>query len=107
MPALKAFLTKTVVLNVASVIAYLNSLFGSLWGQIVSFLSTNPVGITIAAILSILALLAITTLINIFICGCLQIDYISGIVFHGWFNFEFVQTDVLSSKPNSRPVVFS
>lgn len=91
------------ILYCTSIALYLRSIFASLWSNVCSFLSTSPIGIAISLVLTFFATAAILTLVNIFICGCLQIDYICGFVIHnGWFNIESFCTNPLD--PNNTPI---
>ena len=62
----------------------------------------------IGVILAIIAIVTIYLLVEVFICGLERADYINGIVIHGWFNFEYVHTNIYNqSLPNPKQVVFA
>lgn len=99
---------KAAVLFGASLQVYLQSVIAPLWAKIVAFLSTTPIGLAISLILTVLAAVAISTIISLFVCGCMYVDYMSGVIIHGWFNYEFVSTDITNQiMPNTKPVLFS
>ena len=106
MPTVHAFLTGA-TLHVASILLYLHSIIGPLWAKISTFLSTTPIGAAIAIVLTLLAFIVLSTVIELFVHGVQGRDYMNGAIIHGWFNFEYVSTDPTGLAPLQKSVLFS
>ena len=101
---LPAALVTGVKLNILSIVLYIYSVIGPLWAKFMAFLANNPIGIAISLILTVLAVVAVDTVIQLFVCGLRQIHYISGMVIHpGFFNLQFFQTYIYGMN---NPFVF-
>jgi hypothetical protein len=104
MPTVQAFL-RGATLNVLSIVLYIYSVIAPLWAKLMKFLTTTLIGFAITLILTVLATAAVTIVVQLFVCGLRQIDYINGIVIHpGFFNIQHLPTNIFGT--NNPPFFF-